>query len=182
MEKEYGSRVVYGFHGTSEAAARAILSEGFVLSANKYDWLGDGVYFFQDAPGRALEWAQRVHGHEVAVVGAKIDLVDCMDLLDIEWFKVLSDSYDRFLDRLKQSGLEAPRQTAGAHRLDREVINYCLGVLGEEDIHVRSVRAAFQEGQPAFPLSAIFNRSHVQLAVRDLEVIRETWLEKVGDE
>ncbi|HEU0302829.1 MAG TPA: hypothetical protein VFR37_25430 [Longimicrobium sp.] len=44
-----------GFRGTSVQPARRILSTGFEPSRNEYDWLGDGAYFFQDAPARALE-------------------------------------------------------------------------------------------------------------------------------
>jgi hypothetical protein len=51
---------VDGYHGTSRNAAEMIVSEGWKLSQNEYDWLGDGVYFWQDAPHRALEWAQQM--------------------------------------------------------------------------------------------------------------------------
>jgi hypothetical protein len=44
-----------GYHGTNVQAAQRILSSGFQVSRNEYDWLGDGAYFFQDAPARALE-------------------------------------------------------------------------------------------------------------------------------
>lgn len=61
-----------GFHGTSTRAAERILASGFQISRNEYDWLGDGAYFFQDAPERALEWARARFGDEVAVIGAEI--------------------------------------------------------------------------------------------------------------
>jgi hypothetical protein len=38
---------VFGYHGTSREKANTILSEGFRVSDNDYDWLGKGVYFFQ---------------------------------------------------------------------------------------------------------------------------------------
>lgn len=63
-----------GFHGTSAGAAQRILSTGFEISRNEYDWLGDGAYFFQDAPVRALEWARQRFGDDAAVLGAEIDL------------------------------------------------------------------------------------------------------------
>ena len=65
---------VTGFHGTSRASAGSILANGFDLSRNEYDWLGEGVYFFQDAPQRALDWARERFGREAAVVMAMIDL------------------------------------------------------------------------------------------------------------
>ena len=93
---------VYGYHGTTIQAATSILQEGFRLSRNEYDWLGDGIYFFQDAPTRAWEWATTHHGVEAAVIGAVIRLEDCMDFLDIQWAPVLAETYDAFLTQLNE--------------------------------------------------------------------------------
>ena len=170
---------VIGFHGTTLENAAMILESGFQLSQNPYDWLGDGVYFFQDASERAWEWARESYGEEAAVIGAEIRLVDCLDLLDIKWTKVIAEAYNHFLDQYKRSGLNLPRQTSGAHRLDREVINYAVGVWAEQGIIIKCVRASFSEGHPVYPDSALYQRSHVQIAIRDVEacVIRK-WLER----
>ena len=48
-------REVYGYHGTTKDVALEIKRNGFRASENAYDWLGDGVYFWQDAPSRAWE-------------------------------------------------------------------------------------------------------------------------------
>ena len=168
---------VVGFHGTTRIAADLILADDFILSENPYDWLGDGVYFFQDAPLRALEWAVDHHGPDAAVVGAKIQLIDCIDLLDAAWTKLMTDAYDQFLGLYKRAGLALPVQTPRAHRLDREVINYIAGVLQEEGMTIRCVRASFAEGGPVYPESAFFDRGHVQIAVRDIDAcIIDRWL------
>jgi hypothetical protein len=164
-----------GFHGTSAEAARRILSAGFEISRNEYDWLGDGAYFFQDAPARALEWAQQRFGDDAAVVGAEIDLEDCIDLLDIPWEHEILRTYERFVAHLMSVGDLIPRQTHGAHRLDRHVINYYAINLAREGMNVRSVRAVFPEGKPLFPGSALLNRSHVQISVRDLTAVKRMW-------
>ncbi len=167
---------VEGFHGTDGKSAASILESGFEISRNVWDWLGDGVYFFQDAPVRAWEWARSRYGTEAAVVGSIIRLESCMDLLDIGWSRVLGDSYDSFLRMLKEAGLPLPVQTRGAHRLDRTVVNYVVGVLREQGVEIRAVRGAFSEGEPVFPTSALFDRAHVQVAVRDLSLIERSWL------
>jgi hypothetical protein len=118
-----------GYHGTSAEAARRILSTGFEISRNEYDWLGDGAYFFQDAPARALEWARQRFGDDAAVIGAEIDLDGCIDLLDPRWHAVIRESYADLVARLQASGLPIPRQTSGAHRLDREVVNRAASAL-----------------------------------------------------
>ena len=168
--KDDGPRVLLGYHGTSTSASSRILSEGFTPSANEYDWLGDGVYFFQDAPHRAMEWAEQ-RFDEPSVIRAHISLDGCMDLLDIEWFSFLNDAFDEYLARAKRLGLSLPIQTPGAHRLDRVVINYAIDLLERAGSPVRSVRAAFSEGRALFPGSAIYDRAHVQIAVRDLTVV-----------
>ena len=140
--------------------------------------LGDGVYFFQDAPHRALEWSRERNGDNAAVVGAEIRLVNCFDLLDTRWTRIYSGFYNQFAKYLKDAGLPRPRQTTGAHRLDRELINYSIGVLAEQGINIACVRSAFIEGSPVYPDSAIYDRTHVQIAVRDVNLcIERTWLE-----
>ena len=166
-----------GYHGTSVGAARRILSGGFLSSRNTYDWLGDGTYFFQDAPVRAAEWARARFGDDAAVVGAEIDLDGCIDLLDVRWHATIRRSYRALLDIVAGSAVPLPRQSAGAHRLDRAVLNQTAGSLTEIGIAVRSVRAAFQEGEPLFPGSALYDRAHVQIAVRDPRVILRSWSE-----
>ena len=49
---------VTGYHGTRKDAAERILAEGFKKSENDWEWLGHGVYFWQDGPARAKEWAR----------------------------------------------------------------------------------------------------------------------------
>lgn len=171
-----------GFHGTSAEAAQRILASGFEISRNEYDWLGDGAYFFQDAPARALEWARQRFGDDAAVIGAEINLNDCVDLLDIPWERLIVRAYERYIARVVQSGAPAPRQTSGAHRLDRNVINYFVRGAAANGMTVRSVRAVFPEGEPMFPGSALLSRAHVQIAVRDHLAVTRMWRqnEEVG--
>jgi len=164
-----------GYHGTSETAAQRILASGFEVSRNEYDWLGDGAYFFQDAPARALEWARQRFEDSAAVVGAEIDLEDCIDLLDVGWHTAVQESYADLLRRLTASAQPVPRQTSGAHRLDRVVINRTVALLESHGIVARTVRAAFVEGEPLFPGSALWSRTHVQIAVRDPAAIVRLW-------
>ena len=156
--------------------ADIIERDGFQLSRNAYDWLGDGVYFFQDGPLRAWQWAREQHEDDAAVIGADIRLVDCMDMLDLSWVDVLRDAYDEIVSQLEEEGQAIPRQSAGAHPLDRDVINYAVSVLEDSGTHISCVRSVFQEGQPIYPGSALYALSHVQIDVRDTETcIRRIW-------
>lgn len=165
------ARVAYAYHGTTEKAAKAILKSGFRASRNKYDWLGDGVYFFQDAPMRAWEWARRNHGDDAVVLEARIRLMNCIDLLDISWWHSLRNAYDSLLADLRAEGISPPHQTFGMRRLDQQVLNYAVETYQRNGGIVRSIRSVFIEGKPAYPESGLYDRSHVQIAVRDQSMI-----------
>jgi hypothetical protein len=82
---------ILGYHGTSKERATAILTEGFRASDNDYDWLGTGIYFFQDAPLRARQWATQQHPQAPAVICSRIHLDNCIDLFDIGWQPLLKN-------------------------------------------------------------------------------------------
>ena len=105
------------------------------------------------------------------MIQATIDLDGCMDLADGTWNSVFAEFYDEFLARLKASGRELPVQANGANRLDRQVINFAVQLLADAGTEVRSVRHLFLEGHPIYPGSALIDRAHVQIAVRDLRAI-----------
>jgi hypothetical protein len=171
-----------GYHGTSRGAALVVLRDGFRVSRNAYDWLGDGVYFFQEAPHRAREWAAQRYGRDGVVIRSVIRLDDCLDLLDIQSNAILEAAYTSIVELSLQSGAPLPRQTAGAHRLDRVVVNYAVTLFARQGgMTVRVVRGVFAEGVPVFPGSAILNRAHVQIAVRDTSLIERSELLGEGE-
>ncbi len=74
------------------------------MSTNDYDWLGTGVYFFQVAPQRALAWADERYPDSPAVIGSRLVLENCLDLLDISWFLTtnIREAYSRFFSSIKE--------------------------------------------------------------------------------
>ena len=62
---------------------------------------------------------------------------------------------------------------SGNRARDCVVINWYCDRAAAEGLHVRSVRAIFEEGEPIFEASAIRALSHIQIAVRDPSVILE---------
>jgi hypothetical protein len=165
------SEMVVGHHGTSRQIASQVLSRGFLTSKNAYDWLGDGVYFWQNAPLRALNWATRTFAADGVVIEADIEVSGFINLLDTEWMSWLAEVHDQYLFEVKKKGQTPPLQTERAHRLDREVINFGIEILEENGHSVRGVIGSFREGRPVFPNSALYSESHVQIAVRDLSLI-----------
>jgi hypothetical protein len=164
--------VIRGYHGTSATHAAVILRDGFIRSDNDYDCLGDGVYFFQDGLAQAGAWATRSHRSEPAVVQADVRLEDCMDLKDsVGWVPLLAQAHDEVLRVSREQGLPLPRQTGSTHRLDRVVIEVTVAILEREGTRIRAVRGVFAEGAPAFPGSFLSEGFHVQVAVRDTDLI-----------
>ena len=178
-------RIVVGYHGCDAAVAERVLAgkARLHLSTNAYDWLGEGIYFWEHGPQRAYEWAieqARREGANVrnpSVLAARIDLGVCLDLLDTANTRLLGRWYAKFRRFVKGSGREMPqnRDAAGSRPGDRvlrfrdcAVIDYTVNVITEtEGTKYQTVRGIFLEGEPAFPGSKIALKSHIQLAVRD---------------
>lgn len=51
--------LVIGFHGCDEETCKALLNTPakIVYSEKPYDWLGHGMYFWENNYDRALQWA-----------------------------------------------------------------------------------------------------------------------------
>jgi hypothetical protein len=158
-------RTVLGYHGTSRKAVEAVLGGApLQISRNQWDWLGDGVYFWEYGPVRAWEWARERHGEQAAVLRATIALEGCLDLADLPGTRDLARVFGPFCAKMKEVGASLPVQKGKQHGLDRAVINFFAE---EVDPPVRVVRAPFIEGERLWDGSALWDRSHVQLAVRD---------------
>ena len=170
---------VYGYHGTSQTKAASILKNGFLASDNDYDWLGTGIYFFQDAPMRAKQWAIEQHPNEPAVICARIQLDNCIDLLDIQWFPVLKNIYNSFDDQYRSANRPLPKQNPSrskAHRLDCAFFNFASQLISNDEQTVECIRAVFVEGESLFPDSAIFDLAHAQIVVKNPALITKYYL------
>ena len=144
-----------------------------------YDWLGDGIYFWEHGPARALEWAQeqkkRGRLKTPAVLGAVLHLGQYFDLLDVEYTDVLAEAYPKFEQGVmrfwgeplpKNKPTSADDDDILLRNLDCAVVNWTIDELIKEGATFHSVRGVFQEGKAVFPDSGIRRRSHIQIAVR----------------
>lgn len=105
MDNLYSKRpnLILGFHGCDESIAEKVINGGCLKeSTNDYDWLGHGIYFWQNSPERAMEYAKTAMGRrnstikKPAVVGAIIDLGNCLDLLEMNHIQEVKDAYKVF--------------------------------------------------------------------------------------
>jgi hypothetical protein len=151
-----------------------LLARGIQQSDQHFEWLGTGFYVWQDSPWRARQWAQTRFSDEGAVVAVRITLDGCMDLLNPHWQDLLRDADAQFVVERLGAGLDVPANHPSGNRArDCATINWFADRAAEADLHVRSVRAIFEEGEPIFEASAIRSQSHTQIAVRDPSVILE---------
>src|SRR5579871_1507702 len=120
-----GVRVI-GYHGTSLGAARRIVQAGFRPSRNDYDWLGSGIYFFEENRERARKWAIRMHGaRAAAVVGAVVDLGGALDLTQQTALTALRRTAKMVERAYHEFRMDLPRNKPGGLRLfDRLLIDY----------------------------------------------------------
>lgn len=174
-------RTIIGYHGCDASLVDDVLSGKCTVkpSDNPYDWLGRGIYFWEHGPERAKEWATESYGKSKpkikspAVLGALIHLGDCFDLLDMEYTRLLRETFPTIAaDFVTQHpGSELPKNTGPGLRnrkLDCAIINWAIPMLEEDrGKKFQSVRCVFAEGEPVFEGSSIMLKSHIQIAIRD---------------
>lgn len=160
-------------------------------STNDYDWLGSGVYFWENDPDRAEQFAKegmegRVTKGKIKkpfVVGAIIDLGLCCNLFDQPALQEMKRAHTEMFALMEEFGLPMPSngERQLLRKLDREVIEYMHRlrerVEGPKKLaQYQTVRAAFPEGDPLYPGTTICEKNHIQIAVRDLSCIRGYFL------
>lgn len=192
MYKTYPS-LVLGFHACDDATAKNVFSGKARLksSKNNYDWLGHGVYFWENSPDRAMQWGemQKSRGRitKPCVVGAVIALGRCFDLLEFDSLGVLREHYEALVSTYQSAGIETriPRnesQLGGEdlllRKLDCAVIEFMHSQMEEKfkkDSKIRifdSVRGAFWEGEELYPGAGFKEKNHVQICVRNHNCIK----------
>jgi hypothetical protein len=185
----FATSFVLGYHGCDKGTARAVLAceTDLKFSRNEYDWLGSGIYFWEGDPVRALEWAKdnahKFPTKEPGVVGAVIDLRNCLDFSSRNDMDAVAAAYQSLKDLYDIAGLEmpengSPKGTIAKDRvfryLDRAVIDHLHEIYAASKTPLEpfdTVRGVFVEGDGIFPGAALLNKSQVQIAVRSRKCI-----------
>jgi hypothetical protein len=187
--------LLLGFHGTDRAIVKRVLRGECHLepSQNSYDWLGNGVYFWEYSPQRALDFAvQASHDgrsskgriSDPAVIGAVIDPGRCLNLLEASALDQLRQSY---IALSESQASEMPQNIGGIDKrqrhLDCAVIELLHEIRRESRLDdssplepYQTVRGAFWEGEDLYPNAGFKEKNHVQLVVRDMRCIKGYFL------
>lgn len=187
-----------GFHGCDQSVVDKVIAgkENLLASTNDYDWLGSGIYFWENNEERAMEWAVELSkrpGSSVkqpAVIGAIIDLGYCFDLTDTAYLKELKKSYDFALEFSRISGIPMPvNKTLGnstdllLRKLDCYVIQTTHRINREANKRAYdSVRGVFWEGKPLYPNAGFAEKNHIQICICNPNCIKGYFLPRNVDE
>ncbi len=171
--------LVLGYHGCDQKVADDVVSGRVELRAsrNDYDWLGEGSYFWEDSYDRAHRWAReesRKSGSRVtkpAVLGAVIDLGNCLNLIDSDHLSLVRAAHAAYLDLCRASE-SPPAENKGRdfrqRYLDRAVFETLHRLREREETPAfDTVRAFFVEGQPLYANAGLRDLDHIQICVRN---------------
>lgn len=184
---------ILGYHGCDQKVAKAVVAgkSDIKPSQNDFDWLGHGSYFWESDPSRAMEYAEwkvsRREFETAAVIGAVIDLRNCLDLTnrrDLELVKFAFNIYT-----LNQNSMKLPMaknkpangDVTGElllRYLDCAVINvlHYLNDNSKTNENFDTVRGMFTEGGPLYEGAGFQVKTHTQVAVRNPRCIKGYFL------
>lgn len=168
---------VLGFHGTDQSIVASVVdtpTRGLNRSESTTEWLGHGVYFWENDPARALDWATngRTKGKvtEPSVVGAIIDLGYCLDLTTISGLEEVRQAFEMLQDTYEKAVVPLPKNIGGKDRLKRELDCAVIQALHQYRVDqglrpYDSVRAPFPEADDLYDNSGFRAKNHIQVCV-----------------
>lgn len=192
--------LIIGFHGCDKSVQEKVINnrEPLYKSENDYDWLGHGIYFWENNFSRAIDFAREFKGFSrkdkatiksPAVIGAVIDLGYCLDLLDNYNLNLLQHAYNTLKENHDKQGLDIPknRVVKGSddlllRDLDCAVIQMAHSMndtMGGNPFD--SVRGVFFEGKELYPNSGFREKNHIQICIRNPNCIKGYFIPREED-
>jgi hypothetical protein len=193
-------RTVVGYHGTGLNSALRIVNrvEDFRWSERDYDWLGNGIYFWEYAPKQALAWAklrQRQYQRKVektaederrateplAVVACMIRLGFCLDMTEPENIRYLGEIFASYKENMDLTGDPLPTNNWQYRKLDRAVFEYAYEVIKASGPNstvdtARGVYVPKDGSKRIWEGSWVSRDTHIQLCVRNTANLLGCWL------
>lgn len=175
---------VLGFHGTEESVVQEVVSSKkshLKKSAGRFEWLGHGIYFWENDPQRGLEWAETGNPKKPiaapAVVGAIIDLGRCLDLTTRTGLDEVKAAYELLASSYKALSRELPVNSGGIDQFKRELDCQVIQALhryrhDNAQPPYDSVRSPFPEDTPLYTGAGFRLKNHVQIAVLNPDCIK----------
>ena len=181
MYSSYPS-LIHAFHGCDRELAEAIFAgeESLNPGQNSYDWLGHGIYFWENDHVRAYQYAVDLSENPKskvdfpAVVGATIDLGYCFNLLGRDALAELREGYDLLSELCQAEGLPLPENRTGRNG-ETDLLLRHLDCAAIQTVHqfrraaelksYDSVRGVFWEGAPLYEGAGFKEKNHIQVCI-----------------
>jgi len=173
---------IFGFHGCDKEIRDQIVSNHIEMrpSCNDYDWLGNGYYFWENNHSRAMLFAeeQQKRGKikTPAVLGAFIDLGNCLDLIDSYFLEELREAYKNLKSAFELLGMPLPVNKAIGTTNDIIIRRLDCAVIQAHVTHCSirydSVRGVFWEGDDLYLGAGMKEKNHIQICVREINCIK----------
>ena len=174
-----------GFHGCDISIYNEVIKNNQRLNSsdNDYDWLGHGVYFWENNLKRAYEFASEKKSRgeikEIAVIGAVLDLGYCLDFINSDYIKLLKVGYKLLEADSINAGIDLPKNelvkngVSLIRNLDCAVIQRIHQWNVENNYKsYDSVRGVFFEGNEIYPTSGFREKNHIQICIRNINCIK----------
>jgi hypothetical protein len=153
-------------------------------SQNKYDWLGTGFYFWEGNYARALDFATHPPGKKEirtpAVLGAVLELQNCLDLMNTEFIQMAKESFDNLSESASMFNQNLPVNKRTGTSSDILLRELDCAVI--ENLHLQrafkkkkafdSVRGLFVEGRPIYEGAGFNEKNHIQICIRNPNCIK----------
>jgi hypothetical protein len=200
---DHRTNLIIAFHGCDESVQNNLLNNpnSIKKSEKPYDWLGHGLYFWENNYDRALKWAndkaKRNQLDKPSVIGAVLELKYCFDLLDSRFIETLKDYYELMKKSYKILDKELPKNRDISNDSNKDKILRELDCTVIEFMHQSilkqiiddeqdkgysdyktfdSARGVFTEGSAIYPGAGIFDKSHIQICIRNPNCIKGFFL------
>ena len=201
MQSLYSRRSysVLGFHGCDATFAEQVVLGKKMLkkSAHDYDWLGHGVYFWENNVTRAQQWAEDNSKRKNSlistpgVLGAFLDLGYCLDLTESESLQKLKISYEVLEKAFELLKIPLPVNSDPTRVTSKDRIIRKLDCAVIETLHelikmaglppYDSVRGVFWEGEELYPGAGFQEKNHIQIAIINPNCIKGFFLPRSFD-
>ncbi|WP_431258953.1 hypothetical protein ACQ86G_01270 [Roseateles chitinivorans] len=187
-------QLIIAYHGC-DITVRDRLVKGHLPrltpSSNRYDWLGEGVYFFEGDAQRAMEFAEAaclqssklLSARPIvtpSVAGVILCVWRCWDMTTVGGRQDYLEAHDELRKVVSATGRSMPiNRSADAldeetliRGLDCAVFNMGPEMREREGLGpVQLLRAAFYQGRPILDGSEFRVGTHLQLALRDPQCV-----------
>ncbi|MEJ0106424.1 MAG: hypothetical protein WDO19_29485 [Bacteroidota bacterium] len=185
---------IIGYHSCDKDIGLKILNgqTELIPSNNDWDWLGGGVYFWEQDPKHALDYAidvangdQHNSGKIVTpfIIGAIIELGNCLNLVESQSLSIIKEAHIGLVKLYGELGKKLPTNRDAIRKLDCSVIRYIHQSRKEAGEQMYdTIRSAFDEGEKVYEGASFTSRHHIQVCVINETLIRGYFLPRPLEE